>query len=514
MLFESTNPATGETMGKIESTAPDSIPQIIEEARRAQRDWMQLPETRRAQLVKEFGRLLFLRKRRIADLISRENGKPVVEAYTSEIIPALDLTNYYSKNFHRTLIPRKVKIGIPLLKTKKAYVVNEPYGVVGIISPWNYPLLLPLGQIIPALLAGNSVVFKPSQYTPVVGEFISQLVCEAGIPRKVFNIIQGAGDVGAALVSSAVDKIFFTGSTSTGKKVSEAAAKNLTPVSLELGGKDAMIVLDDAHIESATSGAIWGAFMNAGQTCVSIERCFVHQKIHDQFVEMLQGKIKDLQVGQGTIPEIDLGAMIHHAQFDIVKLHVNDAVQRGAKIVAGGVFSDRAACFIPPTILTDVPMDSLLMNEETFGPVLPIVNFASDEEVIGLANSSRFGLSVSVWTRDKNHGMEIARRLQAGAAIVNDVISYYGISDGVVGGVKESGYGRVHGKEGLLEMVYPKYYEIERAPRFKKLWWYSYDADMLSFFETATDFLFSRTIFVRVKALFKLAFDFLRIRKI
>lgn len=508
------NPATGETIGKIEFTAPDRIPQIVEEARGAQKDWMQLPETRRAQLVKEFGRILFLRKRKIADLISRENGKPVVEAYTSEIIPALDMINYSSKHFQRILIPRKVKISIPLLKTKKAYVINEPYGVVGIISPWNYPLFLPLGQIIPALLAGNSVVFKPSQYTPVVGEFISQLVWEAGIPRKVFNIIQGAGDVGAALVSSAVDKIFFTGSTSTGKKVSEAAAKNLTPVSLELGGKDAMIVLDDAHIESATSGAMWGAFMNAGQTCVSIERCFVHQRIHDQFVEMLQEKVKDLQVGQGTNPEIDLGAMIHHAQFDIVKLHVNDAVQRGAKIVAGGVFSDRTACFIPPTILTDVPMDSLLMNEETFGPVLPIVKFTSDEEVIGLANSSRFGLSVSVWTRDKNRGMEIARRLQAGAAIVNDVISYYGISDGVVGGVKESGYGRVHGKEGFLEMVYPKYYEIERAPRLKKLWWYSYDIDMLSFFETATDFLFSRAIFVRLKALIKLAFNFLRIRKI
>ncbi len=514
MLIESTNPATGETIGKIESTAPDSIPQIVEEARGAQRDWMQLPEARRAQLVKEFGRMLFLGKRRIAELISRENGKPVVEAYTSEIIPALDLINYSSKIFHRMLIPRKVKIAIPLLKTKKAYVVNEPYGVVGIISPWNYPLLLPLGQIIPALLAGNSVIFKPSQYTPVVAEFIAQLVWEAGIPKKVFNIIQGAGDVGGALVSSGVDKIFFTGNTSTGKKVTEAAAKNLTPVSLELGGKDAMIVLDDAHIESAASGAIWGAFMNAGQTCVSVERCFVHQKIHDQFVEMLQGKIKDLQVGEGTNPQIDLGAMIHHAQFDIVKLHVNDAVQRGAKIVAGGVFSDRAACFIPPTILTDVPMDSLLMNEETFGPVLPIVKFDSDEEVIALTNSSRFGLSVSVWTRDKTRGMKIARRLHAGAAIVNDVISYYGISDGVVGGVKESGYGRVHGKEGYLEMVYPKYYEVERAPRLKKLWWYSYDKDMLSFFETATDFLFSQRVLARLKALFKLPLKFLRMKKI
>jgi len=514
VLIESVNPATGEIIGKVESTPPEIISQIVDEARRAQKDWMQLPNRRRIELAKDFGRKLFLRKREIADLISRENGKPVVEAYTSEIIPALDMINYFAKNSRKILRPRKVRIGIPLLKTKKAFVRNEPFGVVGIISPWNYPLLLPLGQIIPALLVGNGVVFKPSEYTPVVGGMISQLILEAGIPRKVFNLVQGARDVGAALVSSEVDKLFFTGSTATGKKVSELAAKKLTPVSLELGSKDAMIVLDDAHIESAASGAIWGAFMNSGQTCVSVERCFVHEKIFDRFVDRLQEKVNHLQTGSGTVVETDLGAMIHHTQYDIVKMHVNDAVQRGAKIVAGGAFSDQAGCFISPTILTDVSMDSILMNEETFGPVLPIVKFSSDDEAVTLANSSRFGLSASVWTRDKKRGMKIARGLRAGAAIVNDVIGYYGISDGVVGGVKESGTGRVHGREGLLEMVYPKYYEIERAPRWKKLWWYGYDKNMLSFFETATDFLFAGQLSSRTKALFKLIPKFLRTKKI
>ncbi|HUI31728.1 MAG TPA: aldehyde dehydrogenase family protein [Candidatus Acidoferrales bacterium] len=512
MQIESTSPGTGQSIGCVESTSPSRISRIVEDARQIQKEWMQLPHGRRVQIIREFGRIFFTRKREIADLISRENGKPVVEAYASEIIPTLDMINYYSKKSRRILRHRNVKITLPLLRTKKAWVAKEPYGVVGIISPWNYPVLLPLGQIVPALLAGNTVVFKPSEFTPIVGERISELLQEAGVPENVFNIIQGGSEVGSSLVSSGVDKLFFTGSTPTGRRVSELAARDLTPVSLELGGKDAMIVLDDAHIESAASGAIWGAFMNAGQTCVSIERCFVHEKIYDQFVELTRQKTKELRLGSGI--ETDLGAMIHRAQFDVVKRHVEDAVQRGARIVAGGIFSDNPAHFIQPTILTDVPVNSTIMNEETFGPVLPILKFGSDEEAVSLANGSRFGLSVSVWTGSRKRGLAIAKKLHAGAAIVNDAISYYGMSDGIVGGVKQSGNGRVHGREGLLEMVYTKYYEIERAPRLKKLWWYSYSTDMSSFFESATDFLFAANFLYKMNALLKLLPKYLRIKKI
>ncbi len=514
MIIDSVNPATGEIIGKVESTPPDQLPKIVDDARKAQPEWFDIPISKRARLLRDFANILVVRKKIIADLISRENGKPVVEAYTTEIIPTLDIIKYYSRKSAGMLRNRRVSIGIPLMKTKKAFVRYEPYGVVGIISPWNYPLQLPLGQIIPALLAGNAVVFKPSEFTPLVGDMTAQLLWEVGIPRKVFNIVQGGGEVGAALVLSGVDKIFFTGTTSTGKKVSELAAKDLTPVSLELGSKDAMVVLDDADIDAATSGAMWGAFMNTGQTCVSVERCFVHEKIFDAFTNTLQKKVKDLRVGEGSDPEVDIGAIIHKAQFDIIKHHVNDAVQQSARIAAGGSFSEKGGTyFIPPTVLVDVSMDSLLMNEETFGPILPVVKFRTEDEAIKLANNSRFGLSASVWTADKKRGMEIARRLQAGAAIVNDVITCYGISDGVVGGVKESGTGRVHGKEGLHEMVYAKYYEIERAPRMKKLWWYRYDKNLLAFFETATDFLFSKSLFDKIKSLFKLAPKFLRIKK-
>lgn len=515
MLIESVNPATGRIIGEVESTKISLIRKIVNDARESQGDWAGVPHDERALCLRRFQEILLLRKKVVADLISQENGKPLVEAYTSEIIPSLDLTRYYIRKSQRILRRRRVGISIPLLKTKRASVRYEPLGVAGIISPWNYPLLLPLGQIVPALIAGNAVIFKPSEFTPLVGKLIGDFLWEAGVPKKVFTVVQGHGDVGAALVSSGVDKVFFTGSTATGRKVSELAAKTLTPVSLELGSKDAMIVLADADLDSAASGAVWGAFMNGGQTCVSVERCFVDEKIAVKFTEVLRRKAAELLTGASSDMGTDVGAMIHRGQFETVKKHVDDARSKGARVIAGGEFSEKdGAYFIQPTVLADVPMDSIIMKEETFGPVLPIVEFRSESEAVTLANASAFGLSASIWTADRKRGLELAERINAGAVTVNDVISYYGISDGLVGGVKESGNGRVHGREGLMEMVLPKYYEVERAPRMKKLWWYRYDEKMLAFFETATDFLFSKNIFHRISSLFKLAPKFLRIKKL
>ncbi len=515
MTIDSFNPATGEKIGKVESTPIGDILRILDEAREAQKDWASLPYRSRASLLRSFGDILLSRKRIVAELVSRENGKPLTEVYTSELVPSLDIIKYFTKKSAKILRRRHVRIGIPLMKTKRAFVQYEPYGVVSIISPWNYPLMLPLGQIVPALMAGNAVLFKPSEHTPLVGAMIGELMWEAGIPRKLFAVVQGAGDVGAALVSAGAEKVFFTGSTAVGRRVSEIAAKNLTPVSLELGSKDAMIVLPDADIDAATSGAMWGAFMNAGQTCVSVERCFVHEKMFDSFLALLQKKIKDLHVGAGTDEETDIGAIIHRGQFEIIKKQVNDATAKGAAIATGGAFREKGGTyFISPTVLVNVPMDSQIMKEETFGPILPIVEFRSDTEAVDLANASRFGLAASVWTADSKHGLQIAKRLRAGAVIVNDLISYYGITDGVVGGVKESGTGRVHGKEGILEMALPKYYEVERAPRMKKLWWYRYDKTTLSFFEVASDFLFARKISQRVSSLLRLAPKILRMKKI
>ena len=515
MKIDSVNPATGVSLGQIESTDPTLLPALVSQARNAQPGWAEKSLSERESISREFARLLYSRKKAVADLISRENGKPLVESYSTELIPAIDFAHYVARNSKRIFKSRRVNMGIPLLKSKVGWISYEPLGVVGIISPWNYPLVLPVSHIVPALVAGNSVVFKPSEYAVLVGQVVADLLWEAGIPREVFHIVQGAGDVGTALVTSGVDKIFFTGSTFTGKKISAVASRSLTPVSLELGGKDAMIVLEDADIDSATSGAIWGAFMNAGQTCVSVERCFVHERILDEFVTMIQEKIKRLRVGSSSDTPVEIGPIIHRAQFETIKLHVNDAVHRGARIAAGGNFSDRGGVrFAPPTVLTDVPAASLLMNEETFGPVLPIVRFSTEEEAISMANDSRFGLAASVWTSNRTRGLQVARKLRTGAVVINDTISYYGISDGTVGGVKESGFGHLHGKEGMLEMVHAKYYERERAPRMKKRWWYGYDRHTLDFFESAADFLFSRKLGVRIKAVGRLLTTFFRMDKI
>ncbi len=513
--IESVNPATGEVLGQVELTPISQIPIIVNDARAAQREWARTTFGARGRVLKAFASALLDTKGRTAELIEKENGKPLVEVYTSEIIPSLDLVNYYTGNAHKFLARRRVRQGHPLLKTKKAFVEYEPLGVVGIISPWNYPLLLPIGQIVPALMAGNAVIFKPSEHTPLVGQLIAELLWDAGIPKKLFALVNGRGDIGEALASSGLDKLLFTGSTQTGRKVSEAAAKRLTPVLLELGSKDAMIVLQDADIEAATSGALWGGFMNAGQTCVSVERCFVHEKIVDAFVDTLRRKVDKLTLGQSAAGESDIGPIIHKMQFETVRSQVNDAIAKGARLIAGGTFVEKdGSYFIPPIVLSDVPMDSLLMKEETFGPVLPIVEFRTETEAVELANASKFGLAASIWTRDSKHGLKLAKEISAGAVIVNDVISYYGITDGVVGGVKESGSGRVHGREGILEMVSPKYYEVERAPRMKKLWWYRYDRSALTFFETAADFVFSKNIFRKANLLFKLAPKILRLHKL
>lgn len=515
MTMESINPATGEKLGEIEPTPTSKIVRLLTEARAAQREWSKLPYSVRGQTLRAFANLLVERKRTVAELISRENGKPLVEAYSSEIFPSLDIVNYYVARTRKILKSRRVKIGIPLLKTKKAFVRYEPYGAVAIISPWNYPLLLPLGQIVPALMAGNAVLFKPSEYTPLVGNLISEFMWEAGVPRSLLTLVQGKGDVGSALISAGPDKVFFTGSTATGKKVAEASAKNATPVSLELGSKDAMIVLEDADIDSVTSGALWGAFMNAGQTCISVERCFVHEKVFDSFIGLLQKKMKELKIGAGTDPDNEIGAIIHRAQYETITTQVNEAVKKGARIVEGGDFFERdGGYFVSPTLMVDVCMDSLLMTEETFGPVLPVIKFRDVAEAVELANASKFGLGASIWTADSKRGLQLARKISAGAVIVNDVVSYYGIADGLVGGVSESGAGRVHGREGILEMVSPKYYEVERAPRMKKLWWFNYDVNTLSFFEIAIDFLFSQKIYKRTSSLFKLAPKLLRMKKL
>jgi succinate-semialdehyde dehydrogenase/glutarate-semialdehyde dehydrogenase len=388
--------------------------------------------------------------------------------------------------------------------------VREPYGVVGIISPWNYPFSIPATEALAALVAGNAVVLKPSEFTSLVALELESLLHAAGVPENIFQVVVGDGATGAALLHSrggpGIDKLVFTGSVATGKRIAVAAAERLLPVVLELGGKDPMLVLDDADVDVASSAAVWGAFLNAGQTCLSVERCYVHRSLYDAFLKACIEKTKKLNVGPGLDRETDVGPMIHERQLQIVESHVDDSVARGARVLAGGSrLPELGKNVYQPTVLADVTHEMRIMREETFGPVLPVMAFDSDEEAVRLANDTEFGLAASVWSRDRARGERLARRIQAGTVMVNDVVSCFGISEAPHGGVKSSGVGRSNGRFGLEEMVRPKYLDSDLMPGMKKVWWYGYGASFARQMEGFIDFQFARDLGQRVRGALRAA---------
>jgi len=465
----------------------------VERARAAQPAWAELGVRARTAILRRFQRLLYQKKDEIARAITRENGKPQVEALVAEVVVVLDAARFLIDNAHAALKPEPVPHGNLVMKTKSAHLVREPYGVIGIISPWNYPFSTPATEGLAALVAGNAVVVKPSEFTPLAALELASLLHEAGVPRNIFQVLVGEGSAGSALVEAPIDKVVFTGSVRTGKRVAETAAKKLLPTLLELGGKDPMLVLDDSDLDVVTSAAVWGAFMNAGQTCLSVERCYVHRSLYDKFLAAAVEKTGKLRVGNGMDPETDIGPMIHEQQLRIVEAHVADAVARGARLLCGGRrLPDLGANFYAPTVLADVTHEMLIMREETFGPVLPVMSFDSDDEAVRLANDSDFGLAASVWTSDRRRGEALARRIQAGTVMVNDVISCFGISEAPHGGVKSSGIGRAHGRLGLEEMVRVKYVDSDLLPRVPKVWWFGYGGGFARQMDGFVDFLFSR----------------------
>jgi acyl-CoA reductase-like NAD-dependent aldehyde dehydrogenase len=491
--ISSVNPATGEVLREFECASEEEVLSAVERARAAQPAWRQLGIGRRLQLLRRFQTLLQQRKAEIARLITRESGKPYVESLLTEVLVVLDAVQFLVANAPALLRDQRIGHANLVMKAKRGWVVREPYGVIGIISPWNYPFNIPATEGLAALAAGNAVVVKPSEFTTLSALELQSLLREAGLPQEVFQVVAGGGATGAALVNSNIDKLIFTGSVASGKRVAQAAAARLLPVVLELGGKDPMLVLDDADIEVASSAAVWGAFVNAGQTCLSVERCYVHQKLYERFLAAVVEKTGKLRVGSGLDPQTEVGPLIHERQLQIVEAHVEDARARGARVLAGGTRLPRLGPnFYAPTVIADVSQDMRLMKEETFGPVLPVTAFASDQDAIRLANDSEFGLAASVWTGDRARGSAIAARLQAGTVMVNDVVSCYGISEAPHGGVKSSGLGRTHGRFGLEEMVRVKYVDSDLLPRRRKVWWYGYGAEFTRQMEGFVDFLFSR----------------------
>jgi succinate-semialdehyde dehydrogenase/glutarate-semialdehyde dehydrogenase len=450
--------------------------------------------------VREFQGRLHEKKSEIAEAITREAGKPVAEALTTEVLVVLDAARFLIENAYRLLRDELVPHGNLATKLKRGRLVREPYGVVGIISPWNYPFSIPATETLAALVAGNAVVLKPSEFTSLVALELQSLLHAAGVPRDVFQVVVGDGAAGAALIHSQIDKLVFTGSVATGKRIAAAAAERLLPVVLELGGKDAMLVLDDADVDVASSAAVWGAFVNAGQTCLSVERCYVHRSLYEPFLTACVEKTKKLIVTDGLDHNAEVGPLIHRRQLALVEEHVEDAKARGARVLAGGSrFPERGANFYHPTVLADVTHEMRIMREETFGPVLPVMAFENDDEAVSLANDSEFGLAASVFTRDNARGERVARRIHAGTVMVNDVVSCFGISEAPHGGVKSSGVGRAHGRFGLEEMVRLKYVDVDRMPGMKKVWWYGYGMKFSRQMEGFLDMQFARGLGLRLR---------------
>jgi len=507
------NPATQEIIGTLPNLGANEIADAVAKAAAAQVRWAATPVRDRLRILSRFAALLCDQKDSVAAVISREAGKPEAEALSTEVLVVLDTVKYLQNQVPAFLRPEPVPHANPVMKLKSGTLLREPYGVVGIISPWNYPFSLPSIQTLTALLTGNAVALKPSEFTPYSSLELEKLLRAAGLDPDLLQVITGDGAAGAALLAANVQKVVFTGSVATGKRVAQAAAARLLPVVLELGGKDPMIVLEDADIDVAASAAVWGAFMNAGQTCLSVERCYVQEKIYPKFLEACVEKTKKLRIGSGNDPNTDAGPMIHERQLGIVQSHVEEAVARGARLLAGGKpLAHLGANFFAPTILADVDHSMRIMREETFGPVLPVRSFKTEDEAVALANDSDYGLAACIFTNDRKRGEALARRINAGTVMVNDVLTCFGISEAPHGGIKASGIGRTHGHFGLEEMVWPKYVDSDRMPRMKKLWWYGYGPAFGQQMGGFIELLFAKGLIKRMRGGVKSTKSYLRRR--
>ncbi len=496
----SINPATGETLGYFEKTPPTALPQILARARTAQADWALLPVRERCKRLGTLRERILSSRNSLADAVVAESGKPRVEALFADIFVALDSAEYFAKNAPRLLRTERVPHHSLAAKAKSGRLAYEPLGVIGIISSWNYPLAIPVSQIIPAVAAGNAVICKTSDFTPHCGALIEKLFADAGFPKHLVTVVQGGGEVGQALIDADPDKILFTGSVATGRRVAEACAKRLIPTVLELGGKDAMLVLADANLDVAASAAVWGSYTNCGQVCLSVERLFVEQSVSDEFAARCVAKTKKLRLGPGNDPTSDVGPMIRPQHVQRMVDLIEDAVSRGARVLCGGhPRVELGANFFEPTVITNVDSSMKLFQEETFGPILAMRTVGNSDEAIMLANDSPFALSASVWTRGAARGEAIAKRLRAGAVMVNDAISYFAIAEAPHGGCGASGWGRTHGKTGLLEMVQTKYIDVDRLPGREKPWWYRYGADLERAADAFLQFEYGRGIAARLR---------------
>jgi acyl-CoA reductase-like NAD-dependent aldehyde dehydrogenase len=449
----STNPATGEEAGRVPAADAESVAAAVARAREAAAWWQSLGFAGRKERLVRWRTLITRRIEELAQVTGRESGKPEADAIV-EAVAAIEHLDWAAHHARRVLGPRRTRTRL-LVAEHVGHVEYQPYGVVGVIGPWNYPIVTPIGPISGALAAGNAVVFKPSEYTPIVGQWLVDTFAEVVPEQPVLQAVHGTGDVGGALCRSGVGKVSFTGSTATAKKVMAACAENLVPVVIEAGGKDAMIVDADADIPAAAEAAVWGSMTNAGQTCIGIERVYAVAPVYDEFVAAVVEKAGRLRTGE------EIGPITMPRQIDIIRDHIDDALAKGGRAVLGGADAVRPP-YVAPTVLVDVPADSTEIRDETFGPTLTITRVADADEAVRKANDTPYGLGGAVF--GKANAVRIARRLRTGMVAVNSTLTFVGMGNLPFGGVGDSGFGRIHGEDGLREFARAKAITVRRGP--------------------------------------------------
>ncbi|MBO8172858.1 MAG: aldehyde dehydrogenase family protein [Bacillaceae bacterium] len=467
-------PATGEEIGRMEETPLAKVPLMYEKARQAFPAWAEMPVKKRVEHLRSLRLYMLEHMEELVQVITDSTGKVAVEALTADILTVVDAVQHMEKTAASALAPRRVSTPL-LFFGKKSYIEYKPRGVVLVISPWNYPFQLAMIPVVSALAAGNTVILKPSEVTPLVGKWIETLFHESGFPEGVVQVAHGGKELGAGLVERKPDYIFFTGSVRTGKIIQEQAARYLIPTTLELGGKDPMIVFGDAHLERAVKGAVWGGLTNSGQVCMSVERLYVEKPVYDRFVRQLVKEVNRLQQGRGT--DDDLGSMTFPGQIDIVREHIEDALARGARLLTGqepSRWNMDNGMFLEPMVLVDVTPDMKVMREESFGPILPVMPFEGEDEAVRLANDSPYGLNASVWSRDLEKAKRIASRLVSGNVVINDVMITVANPHLPFGGVKESGIGRYHGDVGLQTFCHQTSVMVDPGKSASEVNWFPY----------------------------------------
>jgi acyl-CoA reductase-like NAD-dependent aldehyde dehydrogenase len=462
--FDSLNPATDEPVGTFPIFGEDEVNETVDRARDAAAWWSGLSWKERQTKLLTWKSYLTRYIMRLAEVVHAETGKPLADAQL-EIVLAIVHIDWAAKHAEKVLRPQKVRSGLVAFNHVST-VQYHPLGVVGVIGPWNYPVFTPIGSIAYALAAGNAVVYKPSEFTPAVGGWLVSSFAEVVPEQPVLQLITGFGETGSYLARSGVDKIAFTGSTKTAKKVMAACAENLTPMVAECGGKDAMLVAADANLDAAADAAVWGALSNAGQTCVGVERIYVMQDVYHTFIEKLADRVSGLRPGDDR--EADYGPMTMPSQIEVIEQHIADAMACGGRAVVGGLGSIRKP-YVGPVILADVPESSSAVTDETFGPTMTVKPVANLAEGVKLANASRYGLGGSVFTKNRRAGMRAARALRTGMASVNSALSVLSVPALPFGGVGESGFGRIHGADGLREFSRPQSITRQRMKPMRNL---------------------------------------------